>query len=406
MKSFVKMNCWALLFMILIFYSKKNFSSTLDNKEWRITGDLNIGILYSVHSAINDFCTNNILSGGALSSELVRYRVQQVNDNPDILPNITLGFIYLDTCGGTNTPVEKFLNFLPDECTNSSDVPKVVGIVGPFSSDQSIPTAGLASQYKIPIVSPFATSEELSDKRRFSYFSRLVPPDSFVTQAMTHLLDEFGWSYVQLLYSEGSYAENAAKSLEKHAKKKRICIAHLHRFSGDSPEEYKKVAKKVLSFKEAKIVIVILLYSDRLPFLTELNKIIKNENFIFLSADDYFRHEGFEHLQDGSFHFVYSLGKDYNFNDYLFSLKPSQAQHVWIEKLWELLGHCKFKFNCSVYSNLSTTGYNNINELSYIMKLGDGIELYAKALTELIKVNCPEAMLNKTILQVNILNIH
>ncbi|CAD5119103.1 DgyrCDS7748 [Dimorphilus gyrociliatus] len=399
------MQCFGTLFLpftCTLLLIHKISGAILRNDEWREEADLNIGILYSVYDSVNGHCTKEILSGGALSSELVKYRVREINQNPNILPNITLGFIYLDTCGGINTPAERFLKFVPDSCSNSSTSStsnQVVGIVGPFSSDQSIPTAGLASQYKIPIVSPFATSEELSDKRRFEYFSRLVPPDSFVTQAMTHLLEDYGWTYVQLLYSEGSYAENAAKSIEKNAKKRKICIGHSHRFSGDNPDEYKKVARKVVKYKLARILIVILLYNDRIPFLSELNQIVTNEKFIFLSADDYFRHEGFEHLQDGSFNFVYSLGRDEKFNDYLLSLKPSEAKHNWIRELWENLGHCKFYKNCSLYSNLSETGYNNNNELSYIMKLGDGIELFSRALNDLITSNCPGAFFNKSLLE-------
>lgn len=52
-----------------------------------------------------------------------------------------------------------------------------------------------------------STSTELSDKSRFEYFSRVVPPDNFQAQAMVEIVRALGWKYVSTVAVEGEYGE-------------------------------------------------------------------------------------------------------------------------------------------------------------------------------------------------------
>ena len=55
----------------------------------------------------------------------------------------------------------------------------VVGVVGPGSSSEAVMVAGLFSVLQLPLLATMATNDELSDKSRYEYFTRLVPPDKF-----------------------------------------------------------------------------------------------------------------------------------------------------------------------------------------------------------------------------------
>ncbi|KAK2915569.1 hypothetical protein Q8A73_006163 [Channa argus] len=59
----------------------------------------------------------------------------------------------------------------------------------------------------IPQISYASTAPELSDDRRYDFFSRVVPPDSFQAQAMVDIVKAMGWNYVSTVASEGSYGE-------------------------------------------------------------------------------------------------------------------------------------------------------------------------------------------------------
>ena len=53
----------------------------------------------------------------------------------------------------------------------------IISVIGMGTSRAAVMTANLLSIFKIPNLGVWATSDELSDKSRFEYFMRLVPPD-------------------------------------------------------------------------------------------------------------------------------------------------------------------------------------------------------------------------------------
>ena len=63
---------------------------------------------------------------------------------------------------------------------------KVVAVIGMPSSRHSVMSSPLMSLFQIPHISITSTSDELSDKSRFEYFMRVVPPDRF---QVVHTID-------------------------------------------------------------------------------------------------------------------------------------------------------------------------------------------------------------------------
>lgn len=66
---------------------------------------------------------------------------------------------------------------------------------------------------QIPQISYASTSAELSDKSRFEYFSRVVPPDNFQAQALVEMVRQLGWKYVSTVAVEGDYGEKVSQIL-------------------------------------------------------------------------------------------------------------------------------------------------------------------------------------------------
>ncbi len=69
----------------------------------------------------------------------------------------------------------------------------VAGVIGAAFSGVSIMVANILRLFKVPQISYASTSTELSDKSRFEYFSRVVPPDNFQAQAMVEIAKVMGW---------------------------------------------------------------------------------------------------------------------------------------------------------------------------------------------------------------------
>lgn len=72
--------------------------------------------------------------------------------------------------------------------------------------------------FQIPQISYASTSTELSDKSRFEYFSRVVPPDNYQAQAIAEIVKSFDWRYTSTVAVEGEYGE-------------KVCTVKCFRFS-------------------------------------------------------------------------------------------------------------------------------------------------------------------------------
>lgn len=118
----------------------------------------------------------------------------------------------------------------------------------------SIQVANLLRLFRIPQISFFSTSPELSNKDRFEYFLRTVPSDTNQVRAMVEIVKLLGWTYVsvscliktarglpinrllfsQVIYEESNYGDKAFSVLEIEFAKNHICIAVKEKLTKDS----------------------------------------------------------------------------------------------------------------------------------------------------------------------------
>lgn len=55
----------------------------------------------------------------------------------------------------------------------------ISGVIGGSYSEVSLQVANLLRLFRIPQISPASTGTALSDKTRYDFFARTVPPDTF-----------------------------------------------------------------------------------------------------------------------------------------------------------------------------------------------------------------------------------
>lgn len=187
-----------------------------------VPGDIILGGLFPVHEkGEKSPCGAKVYHRGVQRLEAMMYAVDIINDDPNILPNITLGVNILDTCSRDTYALNQSLQFVRSslnnmdtsafECLDNS-VPRpktnntgpVFGVIGGSYSSVSLQVANLLRLFHIPQISPASTAKALSDKTRFDYFARTVPPDTFQSIALVDIVKSFNWSYVSTVHSEGS----------------------------------------------------------------------------------------------------------------------------------------------------------------------------------------------------------
>ncbi len=158
--------------------------------------------------------------------ESMLYAIDKINQRTDILPGIKLGAIIYDTCRSPTITGDKTKEFikvtLQPSTVNGSEF---AGVIGAYKSEITVMVANFLRVFRIPQISYGSLTVELSDKDRYSYFLRTVPPDSFFAAALVKLLVRMRWTYVSIVRSEGKWAETGAEEVKKALTRNKVTIA-------------------------------------------------------------------------------------------------------------------------------------------------------------------------------------
>ena len=85
------------------------------------------------------------------------FALDEINKNPNILPNTTLGAKIYDTCRSQTIGVDRAKDFIKYTLLPTTDKtpPPLAGVIGAFRSDVSIAVANLLRVFDIPQVKLF-----------------------------------------------------------------------------------------------------------------------------------------------------------------------------------------------------------------------------------------------------------
>ncbi|XP_050687348.1 metabotropic glutamate receptor 7-like [Eriocheir sinensis] len=164
----------------------------------------------------------------------------------------------------------------------------VVGVIGAASSSVSVMIANILRLFKIPQISYASTSTELSDKSRFEYFSRVVPPDNFQAMAMVEVVKAFQWRYVSTLADEGDYGEKGIASFTKLAEAKGLCVAVAERVLRNTrPEDFDLIIERLSTKPQARVVIMFVNEDNTRRLLAAAVKAGKVGQFLWVGSDSW-----------------------------------------------------------------------------------------------------------------------
>ena len=262
--------------LLTVFIFIGQLSLVVEGDGVKIDGDVILGGLFPVHEKGDDTpCSTKIYNRGLQRLEAMLYAVDLINKDTKLLPNISLGVNILDTCSKDTYALNQSLEFIRVsldamdvsglECSDKKPpmvkfpAKPVRGVVGGSYSSVSQQVANLFRLFKIPQISPASTAKALSDKQRFEYFARTVPPDTFQVQALIDILQLYNWTYVSALYSEGSYGESGYDEFYKLTVNRSICIALATKVPHDAKDEF--VDNALRSHKKKTTATVVVLFT-------------------------------------------------------------------------------------------------------------------------------------------------
>uniref|UniRef100_A0A3B1IX16 G-protein coupled receptors family 3 profile domain-containing protein n=1 Tax=Astyanax mexicanus TaxID=7994 RepID=A0A3B1IX16_ASTMX len=249
-------------------------------------GDVIIGGLFPIHfkppepyqtftqRAPADQCQSvNLRSYRWLQTMI--FTVEEINRDPALLPNLTLGYLATDTCLSEGSTLNAALSLVTgkeevvsgEECTRAPTVPV---IIGDARSSASIVLADTLGVFGIPMVSYYASCACLSDRKRFPTFLRTVPSNAYQAKVVARLLHLMGWSWVGVIYGDDAYGESSVQLLMNEVEGSDVCMAYMEVIpKSNTQNKIRQIVERVQSSK-AQVVVIFAITADAEALLREV----------------------------------------------------------------------------------------------------------------------------------------
>ncbi|XP_077334633.1 vomeronasal type-2 receptor 1-like [Lithobates pipiens] len=234
-------------------------------------------------------------AGSCVSVNLEEYKniltlifaVNEINKDPDLLPNVTLGYRIFDTCGDPKKTLGYVLQILSGKKMEAPNYScrghgEVAGFIGDSNFYTSHAMAHLLSRYQYTQLNYQVTNPLMSDRSMFPTLYRMIPDDRICYKAVLKCLLHFGWTWVGIVTPNDGSGDTEVQELRKMMARHGICIEYVIKFS-DKFRTLNKQETRVIRRSTSKIVIVCGFFSEYfLHFFTELHNEQKvNLTFIF-----------------------------------------------------------------------------------------------------------------------------
>ncbi|XP_029142337.1 vomeronasal type-2 receptor 26-like [Protobothrops mucrosquamatus] len=162
------------------------------------------------------------------------FAVKKINENPEILYNVTLGFYILDsyynaimTYRTTLDLLFRSQRFVPNyKCDTRRNL---ISIIGGLSFGTSSYIADLAKFYKIPQLTYGSFTPQDVHSTEIPFYYSLVPNESSQYIGIIRLLQHFRWRWVGLLAIDNSQGDHFLQSMESLFSQHGICSASTER---------------------------------------------------------------------------------------------------------------------------------------------------------------------------------
>ncbi|XP_060110908.1 vomeronasal type-2 receptor 26-like [Heteronotia binoei] len=302
------------------------------------------------------------------------FAVFEINEDPTILPNITLGFhihdstydpkwIYRPTLDLLFTTAELVPNY---KCGYQK---KMAGIIGGYSSETTSDMATLLSLYKIPQLSFGSFESDVDVPTSRSSFYRMFPKEALQYEGIVHLLLHFRWRWVGLITLDDERGDRFLQTLEPMLSRNGICTAFTEKAARQVPWDDILFLNKYLDSSNAKFLDseanAIVVYGGSGAFIWLVTVIFMPTMLMNITGTDYGErtstgkvwittaqmdfalipfHKAFDiETFHGALSFSIHSKPIRGFHRFLQLLKPTQAKgDGFIKDFWEQVFDCAF----------------------------------------------------------------
>ncbi|XP_035239854.1 extracellular calcium-sensing receptor-like [Anguilla anguilla] len=306
------------------------------------------------------------------------FTVEEINRNPQLLPNLTLGYALADTCLTERTTLGTALGLVTgkDPVVTSSRcgrTPKVPVILGDARSSGSAVIASSLGVFGIPLVSYAATCACLGDRQKYPTFLRIVPSDAFKARAIARMLRLFGWTWVGVLMGDDDYGRSGIQHLMDELKNSEVCVAFSEVIPKVNLEKSIPRIVETLRHSTAKIIITFAISTDMNALLMEVvRQNISDKQWIaseLWSTSNINSSPEILSILHGTIAFVLHKGNIRGLRSFLTGVRPKYLpSDPFVQEFWETMFGCSFKNDptLSLSARPQCTGSENLDNVENI----------------------------------------
>eukprot|EP00079_Xenopus_tropicalis_P037427 XP_017951198.1 PREDICTED: extracellular calcium-sensing receptor-like [Xenopus tropicalis] len=309
------------------------------------------------------------------------FAVNEINDDPELLPNITLGFRIYDSCFNEMQAVNGALQLLSG---TEKGIPnyifekksKLVGFVGDLQSSNSVAVARILSLYRFPQISFGSAMSYLSDKINFPSFLRTTINDKIQPYYFSRLMIHYNWTWIGILAADNDFGLYDSELMRKDIEAAGICVAYFMRISAQHTRDQ---SLSILQAIRKSSTVLVLLYCS-MPELIPFMKVATEENITgkvwFASGSaitsPIFSYKEFWRILNGTIGLKFPLTVIPGFGKFLFSTHPSlYPKDIFIKLFWEDSFSCLWqnenrdRLETPVNGTIYCTGQENLKTLEH-----------------------------------------
>ncbi|XDV29296.1 hypothetical protein PO909_032433 [Leuciscus waleckii] len=340
-------------------------------------------------------------------AQTMAFAIHEINKNPNLLPNITLGYHLYDNCvklGVAFRAATALVSGTEDSFSNlnCAGLPPVIAIVGDPGSTHSIAISSVLGLFRVPMVSYFATCSCLSDRKKYPSFFRTIPSDAFQVRAMAQILRYFEWTWVGLLYSDDDYGIHASQSFHKDVQLFGGCVGFSEMLPRDNNRRDIQSIVGVVQASTARVVVVFSTEAYLLPLMDEV--VLQNVTGRQWIASEAWSTSPVFHTQrllpflGGTLGIAIRRGEIQGLRKFLYYLRPDNNPRNNIVRIfWENMFGCSFdaggrevegeKKGCSGQEDLNSTetAYTDVSELRASYNVYKAVYALAHAIHDLMQ---------------------
>nr|XP_056720278.1 vomeronasal type-2 receptor 26-like [Euleptes europaea] len=189
------------------------------------------------------------------------FAVKEINENPQILPNSSLGFHIFDsyynarwTYDVTMRLMSSQEKFVPNyKCDTQNNL---MAVIGGLDSDISLHVATILGTYKVPQLT-YGSAPVMKDNSPGYSIYQMAPNERLQYVGITALLLHFKWTWVGILLMDDDNGERVVQTLSSMFSQHGICIALIERsprsnFVGGISDMMDQGAKSYVKIMESK----------------------------------------------------------------------------------------------------------------------------------------------------------